>query len=279
MQRPTARLVLVAALMCCASGWISPASIAGPILLTPAGLAPGDEFRFVFVTDGTTNAESNLISSYDSFVQLQAEGATYDGVTVNWLAIGSTATVNAIDHVGVADVPVFLVSGTEVAPSTTAAGLWSGTLLNPINEDINGVTTSATSVWTGTSPTGAGNPGLTLGSGAAWAGNPNVTFPAWVSSALPPQTDTLAMYGISQVLTVPAAAVPEPSSVLLLGAGFVLVLACGWTANCSGLLEQNCRGAIADRMTLPFRIARQIHRRLQLRRSGELPKHTSEQAA
>jgi hypothetical protein len=46
----------------------------GLILQTPAGLNPGDQFRFVFVTDGTTNATSSAISSYDAFVTAQAGG-------------------------------------------------------------------------------------------------------------------------------------------------------------------------------------------------------------
>lgn len=51
----------------------------GVSLQTPAGLKPGDHFRFVFVTDGTTNATSSNISSYDAFVTAQAGGLPTTG--------------------------------------------------------------------------------------------------------------------------------------------------------------------------------------------------------
>jgi hypothetical protein len=40
---------------------------AGTVLPTPAGLASGDRFRFVFITDGTT-AISPSIATYNNFV-------------------------------------------------------------------------------------------------------------------------------------------------------------------------------------------------------------------
>ncbi len=45
-------------------------------LSTPAGLTPGESFRFVLVTDGTTDATSSDIAYYNSFVNTQAGGAT-----------------------------------------------------------------------------------------------------------------------------------------------------------------------------------------------------------
>ena len=111
---------------------------AGIILQTPAGLNPGDHFRFVFVTDGIRDATSTNIADYDSFVNAQAGGATYNGVVVNWLAIGSTDSVDAIDHVGQATAPVYLSDGTLVTTSTTPAGLWSGALVHEINLDLAG---------------------------------------------------------------------------------------------------------------------------------------------
>src|SRR3954463_16265743 len=113
---------IVAAVLWLGSGWGGRAE-AGTMLQTPAGLNPGDQFRFVFVTDGIRDATSTNIADYDSFVNAEAGGATYDGVVVNWLAIGSTDSVDAIDHVGQANAPVFLSDGTPVSSSTTTAGL------------------------------------------------------------------------------------------------------------------------------------------------------------
>ena len=107
---------------------------AGPVLLTPAGLSPGESFRFVFVTDGTRDATSTNIADYNGFVNTQAGGATYNGSVVTWAAIASTPTVNAIDNVGPSLAPVYLSDGTIVATSTTTAsgGLWDGDLIRLI---------------------------------------------------------------------------------------------------------------------------------------------------
>src|SRR4051812_38888348 len=96
------RLAIVAAVLWFGFGSGGRAE-AGMMLQTPAGLNPGDQFRFVFVTDGIRDATSTNIADYDSFVNAEAGGATYDGAVVNWLAIGSTDSVDAIAHVGQAN--------------------------------------------------------------------------------------------------------------------------------------------------------------------------------
>ncbi len=83
MRQSTTRLAMTAALIWSGCGWITPAQAGGVVLQTPTVLKPGDQFRFAFATADFTTATSTNISDYDNFVQNQAGGATYNGVTVN----------------------------------------------------------------------------------------------------------------------------------------------------------------------------------------------------
>lgn len=195
---------------------------AGSILLTPPGLNPGDQFRFVFVTSGIRDATSSHIADYDSFVTIQAGGATYDGAVIDWIAIGSTDSVDAIDHVGQGNTPVFLSDGSVVAPTTTAAGLWQGAIAHPIHLDLDGNPVDPLFfVWTGTNPFGTGFGGP-LGSPRPQTGSTTDTLDAWVASGSSPGADPRHLYGISTVLTVPEATVPGPSAFTLLGTAIAI---------------------------------------------------------
>jgi hypothetical protein len=148
------RLAIATALIWIGVGASVRVEAGGIALSTPAGLTPGESFRFVFVTDGTTTATSSNIADYNSFVNMQAGAATYNGSVVTWDAIGSTAAVNAIDNVGQQPiVGAFLADGTLVTTSTTTTGLWSGTLSHEINEDLSS-TPQFSFVWTGTTSAG-----------------------------------------------------------------------------------------------------------------------------
>jgi hypothetical protein len=229
------RLTCVAALLWLAVG-VGGRAEAGAILQTPAGLNPGDQFRFVFVTDGIRDATSTNIVDYDSFVNADAGGATYNGVAVDWLAIGSTDSVDAIDHIGQATAPAYLSDGTLVTTTTTTAGLWSGAILHPINLDLAGnIVPPFNFVWTGTNPTGTGFGGP-LASVTPQVGSTTDTGGAWVSSGRSNSGDLRNLYGISPVLTVPET-VPEPSTLTMLAIALSLGVAIGWTRRrCVGQL-------------------------------------------
>ena len=220
VSRRNSRFSTVALMLWVGLGAIGQAE-AGGVLQTPAGLKPGDQFRFMFVTDGTSMAISTNLADYDNFVNTQAQGATYNGQTVQWLAIGSALATDAVDHIGETDTPVYSVIGRQVATSTrtqASGGLWSGTLESAIEFGINGNLVHG-QVWTGTSHGGLGITDNSLGSEMPAFGATEQTNAGWTDSGIDSEFNAKHFYGISQVLTVALTQqpVPEPSSIVMLG--------------------------------------------------------------
>jgi hypothetical protein len=225
----TTRLALAVVMLWIGFGAGCRVEAGGIVLSTPTGLSTGESFRFVFIADGSVSQNSSTMADYNSFVNAQAGGATYDGSVVTWYAIGSTSSVNAIDNIGQSAAPVYLADGTLITSSTTSTGLWSGSLLNPIDRDLSGELLRGFAVYAGTTTSGiaSGHPlGDFLGS---TGGTSASTTKSWIDSGgvLPSFID-LRMYGISQVLTV-SSAVPEPSSLLMAGTATIVGCACGWS--------------------------------------------------
>jgi len=215
------------------------------VLSTPSGLKTGDHFRFIFVTGSTTTATSSDITTYDTFVRNSVSSlygnVTYGGSAItNWLAVGSTRTVNAKDHLGgySSSVSVWLPDGTRVASSldTATGGLWSaGTLDHKINQYLDGSNKAVNvATWTGSNPIGYGWGNGELGGIGpnAEVGSTNDTSYYWTTFNAFAKTNSFAMYAVSPELTVQA--VPEIDS-----ASFGSVAAC--LTGAYALIEQRRR--------------------------------------
>jgi hypothetical protein len=223
MTKNTVRAFVLASL----SASSAHAIVTGNPLSAPSGLSNGDKFRFLFITMDTITANSSNIADYNSFVNFEANGATYNGATISWNAVVSTASADARDNVGGygSNAAIFLVNGTRVANDMTTAsgsnGLWSSNLLAAPNVRINGATRNVT-VWSGST-----------GLGQAWNGGLGTSAPAgittglssftnfqWMSDTLNPKTSSFSIYGISEELTY--STVPAPGAIALLGAAGLL---------------------------------------------------------
>ena len=126
-------------------------------LSAPRALKQGMKYRIVFVTDGTTDAIHADHGYYDGLVQAEANanGLGKNPQPVTWLAlISSRDGTKATERLPVDGVPLYLLSGDEVATGTSS--LWDPQnvgqrLLRPIDQSptATGVTGQ---VWTGTRP-------------------------------------------------------------------------------------------------------------------------------
>src|SRR5262249_2877133 len=121
------RIVLLAVLTVVVGPWRA-GSARADFMLVPAGLNPGDQFRAVFVSSAVRDAHSSNIADYDQFITNLAVAAgidTYFGSPVTWQAIGSTATVDAIDRLPstFGSPPIYRLDGALVV--NPARGLWT----------------------------------------------------------------------------------------------------------------------------------------------------------
>jgi hypothetical protein len=212
--------VSVVALTCLVA--LPAASNAAPISLSD--LAPGAHYRLIFETQTMTDATSTAVSTYNTIVQNEASAA---GLGTNWSAIVSSDTVNAIDNIACtpscSNDPIFLVTGSEVAASTT--DLFSGALLTAIDVAANGSSLNPNGyIWTGTNSSGTeasftsgtttyfgvGDSAVELG-GSVFGSTFGIDSGSQFSN-----TALASLFGISGDLVVPA---PEPISASLLAIG------------------------------------------------------------
>ena len=112
------------------------------LVVVPTGLNPGDQYRLVFVTDGTRDATSTNIDDYNKFVTNDARGGTpgidtaldvalnaagFNPNTIEWKAIASTDSVAARDNTGTnpssTGVPIYLIENLGLKPRRSTAAL------------------------------------------------------------------------------------------------------------------------------------------------------------
>lgn len=202
-------------------------------LVVPAGLNPGDTFHVIFVTSTTTDATSSDINTYDAFVQSAADAAGI-GTTigVGWLALGSTTTIDAYDHLSPLfsnlSAPIYNQNGELVASGY--ADMWDGALNSAVAYTEN-ASYRLSEVWTGSHQTGIGSIGYELGTSYVTDGTSTTTDQDWIQATSENATNPFSLYAISQQLVVTPsggvapAAVPVLPTAWLFGSGLLGLIA------------------------------------------------------
>ena len=176
--------------------------------LIPDGLSPGDQFRLLFVTSGTTRPTSGDVNVYNTFVQNAANGnsvdATIRGMSGEFRAVVSTSAVHARDNTAThpnAEIPIYWLDGAKVADNYTD-------FYDDSWDSLEGETQTGTDrrvlVWTGSNANGTKAGNLNALGGA------NPRYGSLVSGSLGPIHHTNApnnnpsrsLYALSPVLTV-----------------------------------------------------------------------------
>ena len=177
-------------------------------------LPPGSIYHLAFVTNGGRDATSDQISDYDAFVNANAD-ANPDLAGINWLSLGSTPTVDAIDHVPISG-PIYRLDGELLA--NDQADLWDGDILAPINVTPSGAVFRGDLVYTGSYLDGTAHP-CSLGSPedvCFQTLDRDAPFPLSVAWTDPQEHGKLGFSHparLNQSLAIPFYAMSEPLSV------------------------------------------------------------------
>ena len=197
--------------------------LAGPafaeIMIPPAGLNVGDQYRLFFMTSGERDGTSANIEDYNAFVQSHVESSPQlAALDLEWNAVLSTETVDARDNTGTnpevdgEGVPIYMVSGERVARNYV--GLWDfefGPKMNvdefgnftPFDDDADSVGGIGVVVWTGTMIGGVAATGFTLGSTEPVVGEAVGGGVIGFGTGSDDANELHHVYGMSGVITVP----------------------------------------------------------------------------
>ena len=156
-----------------APGWLAAIALVlfvsdahAEIVISPLswGLNPGDTFRLVVVTAGSTTGTSTSISAYDTFVNSQGlSGITVNGASLTWQAIGLTPSSDPLTDTSRFSSQAnasrtYNLNGALVSNTTNGTAFWKTSVYNQhlaaIDWTINGSGNAAQvngfqAVWTG----------------------------------------------------------------------------------------------------------------------------------
>jgi len=199
------------------------------IITVPDPLPAGGQYRLAFVTNSATNIDTTDMSHYNTFVTDAAQAVPeLDALGTTWTCIGSvpgtnaktnTATDPAVHGVGV---PIYNLAGLLVAADYP--NLWDGAIDNAISITELGNTINPGSAHIPTGTTGNGsthakslggtyhNKQVASASGSNWLGG-------WGRYSWQPGS----VYGMSGIIDISPAVIPEPSSLVVFGVGLLIL--------------------------------------------------------
>jgi len=198
--------------------------------LKPSGVGAGRKFRLLFITDDWHNASSSSISTYDTHVRGEAASghSLIRPYASQFKAVGSTASVDARNHVGATGtgVPIYWLNGAKVADNY--GDFWDGSWDAYVGSDrrnelgqANNPGTQSDWPWTGSNNNGTKSI-HPLGSADPTRGAHPPKSPISGGSRVS-NTQTHAFYALSPVFVVEGE--PPPPSLTLPASSTLSVVA------------------------------------------------------
>ncbi|MEM7199235.1 MAG: hypothetical protein AAF628_03155 [Planctomycetota bacterium] len=194
---------------------VTSVACAQDINLPPPDLAPGEPYRVLFVTDGSYSNASSDIGVYNARVVTEAEAVpALAALSTSWTAVGSTAAVDARTNTqtdptpsGPTGVPIYRPDGVRVADDYDH--LWGAAtrnlLIAPLVSPSGRVVPAGGDCHTGSSRDGTRRTGQELGQSGVGFGILGLIDSQWIESSAYPRGAVRRLFGLSGVLTAPAA--------------------------------------------------------------------------